>query len=123
MAVTPAQRALWQQRLQAETAAVAAREAEARRLAGAAAAALQRHWPALEGIWLFGSLLDGRFSLTSDLDLAVAGLPADDLLAAMAALEPLQDTITIDLVRLEDLPPHWQQRLRARAEQLLSPCS
>ena len=116
--VIPAQRALWQQRLQAETVAVAAREAEARRLAVAAVAALQQLWPALAGIWLFGSLNDGRFSLTSDLDLAVAGLPADDLLAAMAVLEPLQDTIAIDLVRLEDLPPHWQQRIRARAEPL-----
>jgi|GEM_PF-1534717 len=119
MAVTPAQRAAWQQRLQAEAASVAAREAEARRLAVAAASALQRHCPALEGVWLFGSLNDGRFSLTSDLDLAVAGLPAADLLAAMALLEPLQDTIVIDLVRVEDLPPHWQQRLRTRAEQLL----
>jgi hypothetical protein len=51
----------------------------------------------------------------------VAGLPAADLLAAMALLEPLQDTIAIDLVRVEDLPPHWQQRLRTRAEQLLPP--
>ena len=59
--MTPAQRAAWQQRLQAEAAAVAAREAEARRLAVAAASALQRHWPALEGVWLFGSLNEGVF--------------------------------------------------------------
>jgi hypothetical protein len=34
----------------------------------------------------------------------------------MALLEPLQDgEIVIDLVRLEDLAPHWQQRIRERA--------
>ena len=37
----------------------------------------------------------------------------------MALLEPLQDQIAIDLVRLEDLDPHWQERIHARAEQLL----
>ncbi|MBM5801237.1 MAG: nucleotidyltransferase domain-containing protein [Cyanobacteria bacterium K_DeepCast_35m_m2_023] len=75
MVVTPAQRAVWQQRLQAEAAQLAARQLEARGLAMQAANVLQRCWPALEGVWLFGSLPEGRFGLQSDVDLAVAGLP------------------------------------------------
>lgn len=116
MAVTAAQRQHWQQRLNAEAVAVAQRADAARRLAQVAAERLLERWPDLEGIWLFGSLHDGRFGLSSDVDLAVAGLPDDALLSAMALLEPLQDgEIVIDLVRLEDLAPHWQQRIRERA--------
>lgn len=125
MAVTPAQRRLWQQRLQAEAAAVTQRRTSARRLALAAAQHLQRRWPELLGVWLFGSLNYGRFGLASDVDLALEGLPETDLLQAMALLEPLQGAedaggIALDLVRLEDLDPHWQQRIRQRAEQLLN---
>ena len=129
MAVTPAQRQLWQQRLQAEAAAVAQRQVAARRLAQAAVCQLQGHWPQLTGVWLFGSLNDGRFGLQSDVDLALEGLPEEALLPAMALLEPLQDAafelggIAVDLVRLEALDPHWQQRIRARAEPLLAPTS
>jgi|688.fasta_scaffold612742_2 predicted nucleotidyltransferase len=125
MAVTPAQRRLWQQRLQAEVAAVTQRRQGARRLALAAAQQLQVRWPELVGVWLFGSLNNGRFGLASDVDLALEGLPETDLLQAMALLEPLQGAddpggIALDLVRLEDLDPHWQQRIRQRAEQLLN---
>ena len=116
MAVTAAQRQHWQQRLNAEAVAVAQRADAARRLAQVAAERLSQRWPDLQGIWLFGSLHEGRFGLSSDVDLAVAGLPDDALLSAMALLEPLQDgEIVIDLVRLEDLAPHWQQRIRERA--------
>jgi len=119
MAVTAAQRQHWQQRLDAEAAAVAERAIAARQLAQVAAERLLERWPDLQGIWLFGSLHDGRFGLTSDVDLAVAGLPADALLSAMALLEPLQDgEIGIDLVRIEDLDPHWQQRIQERAKAL-----
>ena len=119
MAVTEAQRQHWQQRLDAEAAAVAERAIAARQLAQVAAERLLERWPYLQGIWLFGSLHDGRFGLTSDVDLAVAGLPDDALLSAMALLEPLQDgEIVIDLVRLEDLDPHWQQRIQERAKAL-----
>ncbi len=77
MPVTPSQRQLWQQRLQAEAAVVAQRQVAARRLAQAAVC-----------------LQD-------------------------AAFEP--GGIAVDLVRLEALDPHWQQRIRARAEPLLAP--
>ena len=119
MAVTAAQRQHWQRRLAAEAAAVAERTAAARQLAQASAQLLWERWPGLGGIWLFGSLRDGRFGLGSDVDLAVAGLPPEDLLSAIALLEPLQcGEIAVDLVRFEDLDPHWQQRLAERAELL-----
>ena len=115
MPVSAAQRQAWQRRLAAEAVALAERQASARLLAQEAARLLGERWPQLQGVWLFGSLHDGRFGLHSDVDLAVAGLPADGLLSAMALLEPLQTgAIAIDLVRLEDLDPHWQQRIRER---------
>lgn len=48
---------------------------------------LARRWPAIDGVWLFGSSIDGRFGMASDSDLAVEGLPTLDLLEAMAAAE------------------------------------
>jgi len=118
MAVTPAQRAAWQQRLQVEAIALVERQRAARAVAVAAAQQLQQVWPQLRAVWLFGSLNDGRFGLQSDVDLALEGLPADALLQAMAVVEPLQDGIVIDLVRFEELEPHWKQRIHARAERL-----
>lgn len=119
MLVSEAQRQSWQRRLEAEAAVLAKRQSAARRLADEAAHRLCERWPQLHAVWLFGSLQNGCFGLSSDVDLAVAGLPADALLGAMALLEPLQDgEIAIDLVRLEDLEPHWQQRIRERGEPL-----
>ena len=53
------------------------------------------------------------------------GLPSDALLEAMEVLDEalLRDAepgqcLPIDLVRLESLPPHWQQRLRDQARRL-----
>lgn len=93
--------------------------------AGAAADALRQGWPQLEAVWLFGSTATaGSFRRHSDLDLALAGLPAEAHIAAMAVVERQVDAalaaageagVAIDLVRLEDLEPHWQQRIRERA--------
>ncbi len=70
-------------------------------------------------MWLFGSAIEGPFTINSDIDLAVEGLPTLDLLAAMAEVEPHADGIPVDLVRMESLPPHWQERIRARGRPLL----
>ncbi|MCP9929803.1 nucleotidyltransferase domain-containing protein [Cyanobium sp. AMD-g] len=118
--VSPSQRLFWQQRWQEAIALAQAREQAALRLAPEAAALLRASWPGLEAIWLFGSVAEGRTHSVSDIDLAVAGLPAEALLTATAELDSLaacrQDpAIPIDLVRLESLPPHWQQRIRERA--------
>lgn len=113
-----------------------AREAEAleqrrQRLlaaAGVAACALKVRWSQLEAVWLFGSAATpGGFRRHSDLDLALAGLPAEAQIAALAVVEQQVDAalaaagetgIAIDLVRLEDLEPHWQGRIRQRALRL-----
>ncbi|MCP9929793.1 nucleotidyltransferase domain-containing protein [Cyanobium sp. AMD-g] len=120
MVVSPSQRLFWQQRRQEAIASLEARERAARRLAPEAAALLRKGWPGLEGIWLFGSVAEGRTHSSSDIDLAVAGLPPESLLTATAELDSLaaarpDPAIPIDLVRLESLPPHWQQRIRERA--------
>ncbi len=120
MVVSPAQRQIWQQRRQEAIASAEARERAAQRLAPEAAALLRASWPGLEGIWLFGSVAEGLTHSSSDIDLAVAGLPPEALLTATAELDSLaasrhDPAIPIDLVRLESLPPHWQQRIRERA--------
>lgn len=123
MVVSPAQRRIWSLRRQAAAAAAQARERAAQRLAAQAAVRLRQRWPAIEGIWLFGSVAEGRSHSSSDVDLAVAGLPPDALLSARAVLDGLaaesaggqRPVIPIDLVPLESLPPHWQQRIRERA--------
>jgi predicted nucleotidyltransferase len=93
--------------------------------AGAAALALRERWPDLEAVWLFGSAAGpGTLCHHSDLDLAVAGLPPEDQIAALGVVERVVDGalaaageagLAIDLVRLEDLAPHWQARIRQRA--------
>ncbi|MCP9858747.1 MULTISPECIES: hypothetical protein [unclassified Cyanobium] len=57
--------------------------------------------------------------MASDSDLAVDGLPKLDLLEPMAEAEFTAGNIPVDLVRLESLPPHWQQRIRERGQRLL----
>ncbi|MFZ9172418.1 nucleotidyltransferase domain-containing protein [Vulcanococcus sp.] len=126
MAVTAAHRHYWQQRLQAEDAAIAERRQWAEQQATRSAEALRAQWPQIQAIWLFGSVLEPSFSLQSDLDLCVEGLPNAALLDAMALLDhvglpgqPQEQRLPVDLVRFEALPPHWQQRLRERARLLL----
>ena len=122
MVVTPTQRRIWLQRRQAAQAAAQAREQTARHLAAQAAQRLRQRWP-VEGVWLFGSVAEGRSHGSSDVDLAVAGLPPEALLTAKAELDGLaahavqsaREVIPIDLVPMESLPPHWQQRIRERA--------
>lgn len=54
---------------------------------------------------LFGSLLDqSRFHLTSDLDLAVGGLPPLDYFIAVAKLQDLSP-FKIDLVQIDHCKP------------------
>lgn len=125
MPVSVAQRRHWQQRLQAEAAAIAERRQRAERQAHCSAEALRARWPQIQAVWLFGSALEPGFTLESDLDLCVEGMPSDALLDAMALLDHVvlpghvqEQSLPVDLVRLEALPPHWQQRMRARARLL-----
>ena len=125
MVVSAAHREHWQRRREAEAEAIAQRRRLAEQQADQAAALLRARWPEVRAVWLFGSVLEPSFSLNSDLDLCVEGLPSDALLEAMEVLDQglLRDAgpeqyLPIDLVRLEALPPHWQQRLRDQARLL-----
>jgi predicted nucleotidyltransferase len=126
MVVSAAHREHWRRRRQAEADAIALRRCLAEQQAKQAASILRAHWPEIGAVWLFGSVLEPSFSLNSDIDLCVEGLPSEALLEAMEVLDEalLRDAepgqcLPIDLVRLEALPPHWQQRLRDQARQLV----
>jgi predicted nucleotidyltransferase len=90
-----------------------------------AAEAMRERWPVLQGVWLFGSALEASsFRRHSDLDLVVEGLPAATQPEALGLVEAVvdqslanagQEGIAIDLARWEDLPSHWQARLRRQA--------
>lgn len=64
---------------------------------------------------LFGSLVKGRFSQESDIDLAVAGLAAGDFFAAIAEVNRLS-RFQVDLKPLEGLHPHFRRRVLAQGE-------
>ncbi|MFN9620810.1 MAG: nucleotidyltransferase family protein [Synechococcaceae cyanobacterium] len=113
MLVTPGQRDHWRQRWASEAARREQRRVQLRSQAAAIAATLRQRWPDVS-VWLFGSVLGPGLHADSDLDLAVAGLPADELLDALALAErPGSAGVAVDLVRLETLPIHWQERIRA----------
>jgi len=106
----------WRQR-QAEGRARSLRLArQARAEARSVAAMLRRDFGATR-IWLFGSLARGRFLPGSDIDLAVAGLPAAAFFLAVAQASHLSE-FPIDLKPLEDLDPHFRARVLASGEEI-----
>jgi predicted nucleotidyltransferase len=120
MVLSPAHRETWLRSWDLEAEALAKRRRELQEAACMAGTELTQRWPDL-GIWMFGSTLGEGFRLDSDLDLAVEGLANGELLTALALVEQRLDTelrrlgiapIAIDLVRIESLPPPWQDRIR-----------
>lgn len=61
-------------------------------------------------IILFGSLAKGKFTQTSDIDLAVAGILPRDYFKAFADLNFLSE-FEVDLKPLEELDSHFYQRV------------
>ncbi|WP_448561031.1 nucleotidyltransferase family protein [Trichothermofontia sp.] len=61
-------------------------------------------------IIVFGSLVRDRFTATSDIDIAVAGIAPDRYFEAVAAVNDLSDR-WVDLKPLEDLESHFKQRV------------
>ncbi len=59
---------------------------------------------------LFGSLARGRFTAESDIDLAVAGIAPTEFFTALAAANRLTNR-WVDLKPLEELEPHFYQRV------------
>ncbi|MCB0154340.1 MAG: nucleotidyltransferase domain-containing protein [Anaerolineae bacterium] len=70
---------------------------------------------AVERIILFGSLVKGQFTLTSDIDLAVAGLAPAKFFEAYAHVNRLTQ-FRIDLKPLESLTPHFYRRVLEQGE-------
>jgi len=80
------------------------------------AAMLRRDFGATRVV-LFGSLARGRFRPDSDIDLAVAGLPAAAFFAALARAASLSE-FPVDLKPLEDLDAHFRARVLATGEEI-----
>ncbi|WP_080805054.1 nucleotidyltransferase family protein [Halomicronema hongdechloris] len=78
---------------------------------------LKQEFRAIQVI-VFGSLLHPEwFSMTSDIDLAVAGLSAWDHLAAIAQMQDLSD-FKVDVIRLETCPPRLRGVIEAEGQEL-----
>jgi len=68
-------------------------------------------------VWLFGSLVWGSVHDTSDIDLAVEGLPVDELCRVLGELL-MAAPCSVDLIRIEEAPPGLAARIRARGRRL-----
>lgn len=99
----------------------AEQQAQNQRLAQKARADLERIVDVLvrqfgaKRIILFGSLARGRFAPDSDIDLAVEGIAREDYFDALAAVNRLTRR-WVDLKPLEDLDPHFRQRVLATGD-------
>ncbi len=113
MAVTPEQTvAHVRAAMERRTRALESRADEARRIAASLARRLVEEWGAKRVI-LFGSLVREGFHERSDIDLAVEGLDAADLLDAAVALDPDAGPFEIDIVSLERQPEAFRERIEA----------
>ena len=57
-------------------------------------------YPGVE-VWLFGSLTSDLYELSSDIDLAIKGLPEEEYYKALKIAEFIAKPITVDLVQVE----------------------
>lgn len=96
----------WRNRLALRREAGARRAERMRKIASQCAAHLAQHYD-VEAVYLFGSLAGGRnIHERSDIDLAVAGLPAKRYFSALKELwSLLPPDAELDLVPLEDARP------------------
>ena len=107
----------WAKRFASDAAQLEQRRQAGLNQAQAAADALRQAWPDVRAIHLFGSILDDRFREHSDLDLLVDGLPASDLLDAIALAEAA-GPLPVDLKRREDFNADLGDRLLRRSRPL-----
>ncbi|HMN27095.1 MAG TPA: nucleotidyltransferase domain-containing protein [Caldilineaceae bacterium] len=108
--------AIWQRRMAAQQ-AQSIRLAEQVRSEASQIAAMLRSRFGVTRVILFGSLRRGSFAYGSDIDLAVAGLARQDFFAAVAEANALAHT-WVDIKPLEDLKPHFRQRVLETGEDL-----
>jgi len=101
-------RATAQRQAEQERHALRQRVQQAREIARKAAALLKEQFGAKRAL-LFGSIArEGTTHHRSDIDLAVAGIPAQDFWPAWAALDELGHAFEIELIDLETAPPRLQ---------------
>jgi predicted nucleotidyltransferase len=84
---------------------------------GEAAAILGDHWG--RRAWLIGSLAWGNFGERSDVDIVFEGL-ALDRIGEVAARLGDRLRVSVDILRLEDLPPGFQDRVIAEGVELVA---
>jgi predicted nucleotidyltransferase len=108
--------AYWRQR-QAEGRARSRRLGQRARTDAARIAAMLRRDFGVTRVVLFGSLARDRFLPDSDIDLAVAGLPAPVFFSALAQASKLSE-FPVDLKPLEDLDLHFKTRVLATGEEV-----
>ncbi|AEG13747.1 hypothetical protein Desku_0099 [Desulfofundulus kuznetsovii DSM 6115] len=90
---------------------------QARETAGKLAEMLVQDYGAKE-VWLFGSLIrSGSFHRNSDIDLAAAGLPAQEFFRIMARLNAATE-FAVDLVDLDACPPWLAATIRKEGKLL-----
>ena len=115
--LTPEQIEVYAATLRARSAETARLRQERREHAWAAAheaAQILRARFGVTGVWVFGSLTDGRhFTERSDIDMAAAGLTPASHLEALGRLLRLSPDFEFDLVDLDSCP----QGLRRAVEQ------
>jgi predicted nucleotidyltransferase len=66
--------------------------------------------------YLFGSVLSERYRDHSDIDIAVYGLPQEQIYRVEGKIEELLDGAPFDLVYLEESPPHIARRIREKGK-------
>lgn len=107
-----------QRRKQAEIAQTKQRWQQAQNLAQQAATFLRVNY-GVETVILFGSALErDRFHLTSDVDLAISRLPAEDFFTAVAQLQDLSSEFKVDLVQLENCQESLREAILAEGRLL-----
>ncbi len=63
-------------------------------------------------VYLFGSVLGDRYRDHSDIDIAVFGLPREQVYRVEGAIEELHGGAPFDLIYLEESPPRLAKRIR-----------
>lgn len=108
--------AYWQQR-RVEQRARSQELARQARLDAVKIAAMLRRDFGVTRVILFGSLVNGRFFPGSDIDLAVAGLAKEELFRALACAGQVSE-FQVDLKPLEELEPHFKERVLTTGQEL-----
>jgi len=110
----------WKKRLEEERKRMEERRRSAQSWAQRIASMLREDFGAKE-VWLFGSVLwEGRFGRTSDIDLAVRGIPPSRYIEALVESERMTGyKFQVDIVPLEDCHPVIRRRVEKEGVRLV----